>query len=127
MDNLAKVEDVKKTAPDLMSDMSDDTINELIGDASMQVLADHFPKVVHADGEDIPIRELATRYLTLHLATMDTKAGQGVVSEKVDVIERQYQNKTSKDWLNSSTWGQMYLRLYREYARGLSHYVIIQH
>ena len=109
---------VRMSAPGLTASMTDDTIGALIQDASLQVIADRFPKV---------IRELAARYLTLHMATMDSAQGQGVVREKVDVIERDYADKTAKDWLNSSTWGQMYLRLYTKYAAGGPRHVVIQH
>lgn len=118
---------VRMSAPTLTADMTDDTINALIQDASLQVIADRFPKAIRADGEEFGIRELAARYLTLHMATMDSAQGQGVTREKVDVIERDYADKTAKDWLNSSTWGQMYLRLYLKYAAGGPRHVVIQH
>lgn len=126
---LTNVDDVRKSAPDLTKGMPDDTISIYIEDATMQVLADGFPKTVRSsDGIEVPIRELACRYLTLHLATMDTKAGAGIASEKVDVLERTYVNKTIKDWLNSSTWGQMYRRLFLRYAsNGLASDRVILH
>lgn len=118
---------VRMSAPALTANMTDDTIGALIQDASLQVIADRFPKAVRADDEEFDIRELAARYLTLHMATMDSAQGQGVTREKVDVIERDYADKTAKDWLNSSTWGQMYLRLYYKYAAGGPRHVVIQH
>lgn len=124
---LTDVSRVRMSAPGLTASMTDDTIGALIQDASLQVIADRFPKAIRADGEEFDIRELAARYLTLHMATMDTSAGQGVTSEKVDVIERDYADKTAKDWLNSSTWGQMYLRLFSKYAAGGPRHVVIQH
>lgn len=124
---LTDVSRVRMSAPALTANMTDDTIGALIQDASLQVIADRFPKAIRADGEDFDIRELAARYLTLHMTTMDSAQGQGVVREKVDVIERDYADKTAKDWLNSSTWGQMYLRLYYKYAAGGPRHVVIQH
>ena len=124
---LTEVARVRMSAPTLTADMTDDTISALIQDASLQVIADRFPKAIRADGEEFGIRELAARYLTLHMATMDSAQGQGVTKEKVDVIERDYADKTAKDWLNSSTWGQMYLRLYLKYAAGGPRHVVIQH
>lgn len=124
---LTDVVKIRMSAPTLTADMTDDTISALIQDASLQVVADRFPKAIRADDEEFDIRELAARYLTLHMATMDSSQGQGVVREKVDVIERDYADKTAKDWLNSSTWGQMYLRLYYKYAAGGPRHVVIQH
>ena len=124
---LTEVDRVRASAPALTANMTDDTIGALIQDASLQVIADRFPKVIRVDGEELDIRELTARYLTLHMATMDSAQGQGVVREKVDVIERDYADKTAKDWLNSSTWGQMYLRLYYKYAAGGPRHVVIQH
>lgn len=124
---LSTVAEIKATAPDLTADMEDSTIEALISDASTQVLLDGFPKDVEVDGEKLQVRELATKYLTLHLATMDSKAGQGVSSEKVDVIEVHYQDKTKSDWLNSSTWGQMYLRMYQRYCIRRLPIGVIQH
>lgn len=124
---LTDVAKVRMSAPTLTADMTDDTISALIQDASLQVVADRFPKAIRADDEEFDIRELAARYLTLHMATMDSAQGQGVVREKVDVIERDYADKTAKDWLNSSTWGQMYLRLYYKYATDGPRHVVIQH
>lgn len=124
---LTEVDRVRASAPALTAKITDDTISALIQDASLQVIADRFPKAIRADDEEFDIRELAARYLTLHMATMDTAQGQGVTREKVDAIERDYADKTAKDWLNSSTWGQMYLRLYCKYAAGGPRHVVIQH
>ena len=124
---LTDVSRVRMSAPGLTAGMTDDTIDALIQDASLQVIADRFPKAIRADSEELDIRELAARYLTMHMATMDSAQGQGVTREKVDVIERDYADKTAKDWLNSSTWGQMYLRLYSKYAAGGPRHVVIQH
>lgn len=125
---LTSVDKVKATAPDLIGDMDDDTLNRLIEDASITVIADGFPKEVVIDDNKLDIREIASRYLALHIATMDSKSGQGISSEKVDVIERHYFDKTSKDWLNSSTWGQTYLRWYHLYGNGhTTHFMVVQH
>lgn len=128
--NLATVEEVKLTAPDLLEGLSDDTINALIGDATLQVLADGFPaEVTSFEGIKIPIRELATRYLTCHLASMDSKANaEGIASEEVSVIKRSYRSGMGRDWLSSSIWGLMYLRLYKRYANpGTPRHAVIQH
>lgn len=128
MEPLTMIAEIKATAPSLTANLDDGTLNALIADASMQAKLDGFPVSVEVDGETIQLREMATKYMALHLATMDGKAGQGVSSEKVDVIEVHYQDKTSSDWLNSSIWGKMYLRLYQQYcSRNRTAITVIQH
>lgn len=127
-DTQTTPEVLKATAPDLTYGLSDDTLNQLITDARLQVLASGFPKVVEsADGEQVPIREIATRDLALHLVTMDDPAGEGIASEQVSVIQRTFVNKTNIGWLESSVWGQMYLYLLENYANGQSRLNVIQH
>ncbi|MBP2057891.1 hypothetical protein J2Z60_001066 [Lactobacillus colini] len=130
MNPLTTLEEVKATAPELTSDKSDETLTALINDATIQVLADGFPEYVNQGRVRVPIQELATRYMTLHLASMDSEASaKGIASEKVSVIERTYRSKINvQGWLNTSTWGQMYLRLYKQFANGgRAHVAVIQH
>ena len=49
-------------------------------------------------------------------------------SEKIDVIEEHYADTSRLDWLNRSTWGQAYMRLYNLYGNGgMTHYAVVQH
>lgn len=131
MDNQVQttVDVVKTIDPKLTSNLSDDTIQALISNAGLIALGDHIPKIVEIDGEQVPIRDMATRYMTLHLiATSAGKAGQDITDEKVDVLERHYADTSSLDWLNKSPWGQAYLRLFQEYGDyGVTKYGVVQH
>lgn len=121
------IDELRKLAPDLVADAKDDTITALIANAYQIALGDHFPKSKMIDGEELPVRKMATEYMALHLLSIQGKTGQGIVSEKVDVLERHYADTTKLDWLNTSTWGQAYLRLYQTYGGSSSRYVVIQH
>lgn len=121
------IDELKQLAPNLIVDAKDDTITALIANAYQIALSDHFPKSKMIDGEDLPVRKMATEYMALHLLSVQGKTGQGIVSEKVDVLERHYADTTKLDWLNTSTWGQAYLRLYKTYGGSGSRYVVIQH
>lgn len=122
------IDELKQLAPDLIADAKDDTITALIANAYQIALSDRFPKSKMIDGEDLHLRKMATEYMALHLLSVQGKTGQGIVSEKVDVLERHYADMTKLDWLNTSTWGQAYLRLYQAYGGGSSSkYVVIQH
>lgn len=121
------IDELKQLVPDLIADTKDDTITALIANAYQIALSDRFPKSKMIDGEDLPVRKMATEYMALHLLSVQGKTGQGIVSEKVDVLERHYADTTKLDWLNTSTWGQAYLRLYKAYGGSGSRYVVIQH
>ena len=121
------IDELRKLAPSLIADSKDDTITALIANAYQIALSDHFPKSKMIDGEELPVRKMATGYMALHLLSVQGKTGQGIVSEKVDVLERHYADTTKLDWLNTSTWGQAYLRLYQTYGGSGSRYVVIQH
>lgn len=116
---LTTAEAVKNTAPDLTNSMSDDTLKMLIQDATSQVLSDQFPEHVQVGGQELPIREEAARYFTLHLCSMDSKSAQGVQTEQVDVIKRQYFSKNiqGQRWIDSSIWGRRYKRLLDQYGQ----------
>lgn len=121
------IDELRKLAPDLIADTKDDTITAIIANAYQIALGDHFPKSKMIDGEELPVRKMATEYMALHLLSIQGKTGQGIVSEKVDVLERHYADTTKLNWLNTSTWGQAYLRLYKTYGGSGSKYVVIQH
>lgn len=121
------IDELKKLAPSLIANTKDDTLTALIDNAYQIALSDHFPKSKIIDGEELPVRNMATTYMALHLLSVQGKAGQGIVSEKVDVLERHYTDITKLDWLNASTWGQAYLRLYQTYGGSDPRYVVIQH
>lgn len=121
------ITDLKALAPELVENASDDTLNALIANAYQIALGDCFPKIKVIDGEEMQVRKLATEYMALHLVSAQGKTGQGIVSEKVDVLERHYADMTKLDWLNTSPWGQAYLRLYKAYGGGRTRYRVIQH
>lgn len=122
-----KPDDLKLMAPDLTANLSDETANALIANAYQIALGDHFPRSKIIDGEKLPVRDMATKYMALHLISAQSKTGQGVISEKVDVLERHYADVTKLDWLNTSQWGQAYLRLYNMYGGSGARYQVIQH
>lgn len=124
-DLVVSIKSVKAAAPDLTANMSDDTLTELIKDATVNALADGFPKPISDKLNDVTL--LAIKYLALHMATMDSPAGQGVTDEKVAVLERKYESKTGKDWLHSSVWGLLYYRLWKLYGGGQNRYSVVQH
>ncbi len=120
-----EIDEVKQTAPDLTGSMSDDTITDLLKDATVNALADGFPQPISGKWNDVTL--LAIKYLTLHMATMDSPAGQGITDEKVAVLERKYESKVGKDWLHSSVWGLLYYRLWKLYGGGSDRYSVVQH
>lgn len=122
-----KPDELKLMAPDLTANLSDETANALIANAYQIALGDHFPRSKIIDGEELPVRDMATKYMALHLISAQGKTGQGVISEKVDVLERHYADVTKLDWLNTSQWGQAYLRLYNMYGGRGARYQVIQH
>lgn len=126
MDDLVvSIKSVKDAAPALTANMSDDTLTELIKDATVNALADGFPKPDGDKWNDVTL--LAIKYLTLHMSTMDSPAGQGITDEKVAVLERKYESKVGKDWLHSSVWGLLYYRLWKLYGGGQNRYSVVQH
>lgn len=123
-----KPDDLRKLAPDLTAGLADETVEAIISNAYQIALGDHFPRSKIIDGEELPVREMATKYMALHLVSAQGKAGQGVISEKVDVLERHYADVSKLDWLSSSQWGQAYLRLYNKYGgSSKGRYRVIQH
>lgn len=122
-----KPDELHLMAPDLTANLSDETANALIANAYQIALGDHFPRSKIIDGEQLPVRDMATKYMALHLISAQGKTGQGVISEKVDVLERHYADVTKLDWLNTSQWGQAYLRLYNMYGGRGARYQVIQH
>lgn len=121
------VEIVKQTDPEVTSDLSDSTIQALIENAKMIALGDQFPKQAEVHGEILPVREMATRYMTLHLCAMEGELGRGVTSEKIDALEVHYADRSSLKWLQASAWGQAYARLYKLYGGGPTYYDVVQH
>lgn len=123
VDNVAAI---KLLAPTLVSSLTDDTISALISNAHLIAVSDKFPDDVQMDG--IPVIDLATRYMALHLASIQGKTGQGIISEKVDVLEKHYADTTNLSWFKSSPWGQLYRHLYLLYAGGNNPRIaVIQH
>jgi len=99
------IQKVKLTAVSL-SALSDEAIELYIDDAYLTVQASKFPEMYE---------EVANRYLTAHLASVNTK---NVIAEQVGTLKRQYSDKNLEDKdLNSTVYGQEYLRLKKEYVR----------
>lgn len=122
------VDTIKQVDPNTVGSLSDTTIQALIDNAQLIVLGDRFPQTVEVDGEVLPVRDMATRYMTLHLASLQSSAGQGIVSEKVDVIQTTYADSTKLQWLERSPWGQAYARLFGLYGGGArNRYDVVQH
>lgn len=127
---LTTISACQVTAPNITHGMSDDTLNALIMDATNQVIGDGFPEHVIIDGQELPIREEAARYFTLHLCSMDDKAAAGIESEQVDVLKRQYfsKNVLNQRWINSSVWGKLYHKLWKQYGSGDTfNFMVIEH
>lgn len=110
---------LRTTATAIAGKLTDDTLNALIQQANLIALADGIPKRVKVNDNIIPVLNMATLDMTLHLASISNgKSGQGIISEKVDVLEKHYADTTSRGWLSSSKWGLAYLRLYRLFGEG---------
>lgn len=118
---------IKELAPNLTKNVSDDTITAMMANAELIARADHFPETVSVGGSTLPILDMATQDMTLHLISSDSNSANGVTVEKVDTIERHYADKSNLTWLNSSPWGQAYMRLYGLYGGGQSQYAVVQH
>ena len=110
---------LRTTAPAIVGKVTDDSLNALIQQANLIALADGMPKRAKVNDNIIPVLNMATLDMTLHLASISNgKSGQGIISEKVDVLEKHYADTTSRGWLGSSKWGLAYLRLYRLFGAG---------
>lgn len=96
---------VKLTAPSLATS-SDEAIELYIDDAYLTVKSSKFPEMYE---------EVANRYLAAHLASVNVK---NVIAEQVGTLKREYSDKNIEDKdLNSTSYGQEYLRLEKEYSR----------
>ncbi|MBW0437271.1 hypothetical protein KDZ21_03580 [Lactobacillus crispatus] len=101
-----------------ISKLSDDTLNALINQATLIAESDGMPEQVKVRDKIIPALNMATLNMSLHLVTVLGKSAQGILSEKLDVMERHYADVSDRGWLNSSKWGQLYMWLYRKYGEG---------
>ncbi|MCZ3846413.1 hypothetical protein [Lactobacillus crispatus] len=101
-----------------ISKLSDDTLNALINQATLIAESDGMPEQVKVRDKIIPALNMATLNMALHLVTVLGKSAQGILSEKLDVMERHYADVSDRGWLNSSKWGQLYMWLYRKYGEG---------
>lgn len=110
------VEKVRLLASETSS-MSREAMEIHVEDAYLSVSEDGFPE---------KFEEVANRYLAAHLATANKKY---VIAEAVGTLKREYAEKdTATTDLNTTTYGQEYLRLKEKYIRkrggGLSMVVI---
>ena len=128
---FTNVESVKITAPQLTEDIDDEVITQLITDAHTTVIGD-FPARIIVQGVDLAsdILEQAERYLTLHFASMDSNsANRGVQTEQVSVLKTTYfKPDYTVDWFSTSTWGNRYWALWKQYGKGGNfNFALIQH
>ena len=122
----SEIEEIKQLDSDATEDLTDQQLQTYINNAHLIALTDKFPRDVEFDS--VPVLTLATRYMALHLiSTRSGTAGSGVISEKVDVLETHYANTGRLDWYSRSPWGQLYLKLLKEFARLDTSFVVIQH
>lgn len=119
------INDVRPLASEFLENVSDDTLKALIHSATVFTLADGFPQPLDGIWDDITLE--AIKYLTIHMATMDTDSGQGITSEQVATLKTTYESRITKDWLHSSVWGLLYYRLWRLYGGGLVRHAVIMH
>lgn len=126
---IVNAEVLKKMDSALVGSLSDDVINQLIASARLMAIGDGFPQFVTSVSGTIPVLDMATQYMALHMASIQGKTGKGIVMEKVGELQRQYANTSNLGWLNSSKWGQLYLWLYRKYgdAGSRSRVTVIEH
>lgn len=109
MENETLLQEIKKMAPKLTEDLSDDTINEFISQASTQALLDHLPEKKTIGNKVVNVYDLGVKYLTLHLiSVLALDDGDNTISEKVDQVEIKYSDRSTTGWLNSSVWGKAY-------------------
>ena len=133
MDDLTEVLNaVKQLSPDLTSSMSDDVLKGLLSGAREIAIADGFPVVATSNaGELVRARDMATKYLTLHLIAMNNAIGEGgtnVTSEQVSVLRKTYADVSNLKLYQRSPWGQLYLWLYNTYGNGrMNQYALVQH
>lgn len=133
MDDLTEMlTSIKQLSPDLTSTMSDDALKGLLTSTREIAMADGFPETaVNNQGETLKVRDMATKYLTLHLITVNKALGTGgnnVTSEQVSVLKRTYADTSKLKLYQRSPWGQLYLWLYNLYGNGgVTRYAVIQH
>lgn len=70
--------------------------------------------------------DLATAYLTAHLLTLPTGASEARVTKvKADTVEVQFSDKqTANDWLNSTSYGKLFLMLVQPKTAGIGVMVV---
>lgn len=108
-------------------DATDDSIQALIDSARLIALADKFPKTATRDGEVIPVLDMATKAMSMHLLNTSDGGGAGITSEKIDVLETHYADTSRLKWLRRTPWGQLYARLLHDFVGGQTHFKVIQH
>lgn len=112
MENDTLLKEIKEMAPKLTEDLSDETINEFISQASTQALLDHLPEKKTIGNKVVNVYNLGVKYLTLHLiSVLALDDGDNTISEKVDQVEIKYSDRSTLGWLNSSVWGKAYENL----------------
>lgn len=112
MENDTLLKEIKEMAPKLTEDLSDETINEFISQASTQALLDHLPEKKTIGNKVVNVYNLGVKYLTLHLiSVLALDDGDNTISEKVDQVEIKYSDRSTTGWLNSSVWGKAYENL----------------
>ncbi|QHJ77121.1 MAG: hypothetical protein [Bacteriophage sp.] len=105
---------IKKLAPELTSDVSEDVISVFISEAEIQVEIDGLPeKRTSQNGRVIYIANQGVKYLTIHMLSVLAKDdGSGdVISTKVDQLEMHFSDFANTSWLQKTAWGRMYMDL----------------
>lgn len=133
MDDLTELSNaIKQISPDLTSSMSDEVLKGLLSGAREIAIADGFPAEATSNtGEIVKARNMATKYLALHLMAMNNAMGDGgsnVTSEQVSALKKTYADVSNLKLYQRSPWGQLYLWLYNLYGNGgISRYALVQH
>lgn len=115
-DELQK--EIKQTAPDVIEDVSDETLNRIISDAKNVAILDNLPETITINNTEIKVLQLGIKYLSLHMLTVlgNSSGGGFVTGEKVDQVEIKYADTSSADWYSNSVWGKLYQELVSKYS-----------
>lgn len=106
---------IKKLAPELTANVSDDVIATFLAEAEIQVEVDGLPeKRTSQNGKVIYVANQGIKYLTVHmLSVLANDDGTGdVTSSKVDQLEMHFSDySNSESWLQKTAWGRLYMEL----------------
>lgn len=66
-DKLLK--EIKETAPDVIEDVSDQTLDRIISDSENVAILDNLPETITINKTEIKVLQLGVKYLSLHMLT----------------------------------------------------------